>query len=187
MLNNHSQMKTNDGSVYNLCFIGKKKQNKNKIVELLRMIARAVLIHGLIGWQCKSHSPLTRKTQTAGWRRRDKNVDSCGSRGISTEGMRRRQREKKTTRGCDKESWVRDKQWYEVVNFRGIHVNIRPHRARKHSDDRTHAHRTTDATILKCCVRVGGTQPLDMETINDLSRLHRSHKKKKRASPRISA
>lgn len=165
------------------------KQNKNKIVELLRMIARAVLIHGLIGWQCKSHSPLTRKTQTAGWRRRDKNVDSCGSRGISTEGMRRRQREKQQQqqRGCDKESWVRDKQWYEIVNFRGIHVNIRPHGARKHSDDQTHAHRTTDATILKCCVRVGGTQPMEMENINDLSRLHRSHKKKKRAGPRISA
>lgn len=118
--------------LYIICALLAKKTPKNKIVELRQMIARAVLIHGLIGWQCKSHSPLTRKTQTAGWRRRDKNVDSCGSRGISTEGMRRWQREKNNN------TWLWQSHEWETNSdmrlfiFRGIHVNIRPGRTDSH-------------------------------------------------------
>lgn len=44
-----SQTNENVMVLYIICALLAKKQNKNKILELLRMIARAVLIHGLIG------------------------------------------------------------------------------------------------------------------------------------------
>lgn len=63
---------------------------------------------------------------------------------------------------------MRDKQRCEVdFFFRGVGWETSGHRERaKHSG----------ATVLKFSAR-GETQPLEAENINDLSRLHRSHKK----------